>query len=160
MDLCGVRGWTGMEIRGRGGERRFFLYLRGRVLIMVFSRLIVNADDFGYSEAVNGAIMSAFESSLLTSTSIMANMPGFDHAVGLIHWHSFLQQKVGLHLNLTEGFPLSRALMACPTFCGEGGRLIYDRDRSLFRLSGQEREAIYEELRMQLERVLAAGIRP
>jgi predicted glycoside hydrolase/deacetylase ChbG (UPF0249 family) len=139
---------------------RVFPYLRARVLIMVFSRLIVNADDFGYDEAVNGAIMSGFEASLLTSTSIMANMPGFDHAVGLIRRHSFLQQKVGLHLNLTEGFPLSRPLMACPTFCGEGGRLIYDRDRSLFRLSRQERVAIYEELRMQLERVLATGIQP
>jgi len=127
---------------------------------MVFSRLIVNADDFGYSVAVNRAIMSSFESALLTSTSIMANMPGFDHAVGLIRRHPFLQQKVGLHLNLTEGFPLSRTLMACPTFCGEDGRLIYDRDRSLFRLGRREREAVYEELRTQLERVLAAGIRP
>jgi chitin disaccharide deacetylase len=127
---------------------------------MVYSRLIVNADDFGYSEAVNRAIMSGFESSLLTSTSIMANMPGFDHAVGLLRRNSFLQQKVGLHLNLTEGFPLSRTLTDCPVFCSEDGRLIYDRDRSLFRLSRQEREAVYEELRMQLERVLTAGIRP
>jgi hypothetical protein len=127
---------------------------------MVYSRLIVNADDFGYSAAINGAILSGFESSLLTSTSIMANMPGFDHAVGLIRRHSFLQQKVGLHLNLTEGFPLSRALTACPSFCAEDGRLIYDRNRPLFRLGRQEREAVYEELRMQLERVLAAGIRP
>ena len=104
--------------------------------------------------------MSGFESSLLTSTSIMANMPGFDHAVGLVRRHPVLQQKVGLHLNLTEGFPLSRALMACPIFCGEDGRLIYDRDRSLFRLNRKEREAVDSELRMQLERVLAAGIRP
>ena len=50
--------------------------------------------------------------------------------------------------------------MACPTFCGEDGHLIYHRDSPLFRLSRQERGAIYEELRMQLERVLAAGIRP
>lgn len=127
---------------------------------MVFSRLIVNADDFGYSEAVNRAIMSGFESGLLTSTSIMANMPGFDHAVGLIQLHPVLQEKVGIHLNLTEGFPLSQALMACPTLCGENGRFAYDRDRSLFRLGRKEREAVYEELQMQLERVLAAGIRP
>ncbi len=127
---------------------------------MVFSRLIVNADDFGYSEAVNRAIVSGFESALLTSTSIMANMPGFDHAVGLIHRHPVLQQKVGIHLNLTEGFPLSQALAVCPTFCGEDGRFTYDRDRSLFRLGRKEREAVDSELRMQLERVLAAGIRP
>ena len=127
---------------------------------MRFSRLIVNADDFGYSEAVNEAIMYGFESSLLTSTSIMANMPGFDHAVGLIRRNDLAGQKIGLHLNLTEGFPLSRTLMACPAFCAGDGRLIYHRDRSLFRLSRQERAAIYDELRMQMERVLAAGIRP
>src|SRR5579863_958980 len=127
---------------------------------MSFFRLIVNADDFGYSEAVNRAILNSFESSLVTSTSIMANMPGFDHAVGLIRRHDLKEQKVGVHLNLTEGFPLSRTLTACPTFCGEDGRFIYHRDRSLFRLSRKERVAVEDELRMQLERVLAAGIRP
>lgn len=127
---------------------------------MAFSRLIVNADDFGYNESVNRAIVKGFESAFVTSTSIMANMPGFDHAVGLVNQHPFLQGSVGLHLNLTEGFPLSRALPDCPLFCGEGGRLIYDRDRSLFRLSRKERDAVYEEFQMQLERVVAAGIRP
>jgi predicted glycoside hydrolase/deacetylase ChbG (UPF0249 family) len=90
----------------------------------------------------------------------MANMPGFDHAIGLIRQHPFLQHNVGLHLNLTEGYPLSRSLPACPTFCGKGGRLIYDRERSLFRLGRRERMAVYEEMETQLERVLAAGIRP
>jgi chitin disaccharide deacetylase len=127
---------------------------------MWFSRLIVNADDFGYSEEVNRAILSGFESSLLTSTSIMANMPGFDDAVGLVRRHTLLAEKVGLHLNLTEGFPLSRTLMAFPGFCGEGGRFVYHRNRSLFRLNRNELAAVYDELRMQMERVLAAGIRP
>lgn len=128
---------------------------------MRFSRLIVNADDFGYSEAVNGAIINAFESSLLTSTSLMVNMPGFDHAVGLIRRHSLLQGKVGLHLNLTEGFPLSNAIKDCSAFCGEDGRLTYRRhERSLFYLGRKERVAVYNEFRMQLERLLATGIRP
>lgn len=127
---------------------------------MALSRLIVNADDFGYSEAVNRAIVSGFESSLVNSTSLMANMPGFDHAIGLIRKHPFLQRHVGLHLNLTEGYALSRALPAFPTFCGTDGRLIYHRERPLFRLSRRERAAVYEEMEMQLERVMAAGIRP
>jgi predicted glycoside hydrolase/deacetylase ChbG (UPF0249 family) len=127
---------------------------------MRFSRLIVNADDFGYSEAINRAILSGFKSSLVTSTSIMANMPGFDDAVGLVGENDLLGQKVGVHLNLTEGFALSRSLAGCAAFCAEDGRLIYRRDRSLFRLGRKERVAVYEELRMQLERVLATGIRP
>jgi hypothetical protein len=127
---------------------------------MRFSRLIVNADDFGYSEAVNKAILTGFESALLTSTSLMANMPGFDDAVGIVGRGDVLGQKVGVHLNLTEGFALSGALAACRRFCESDGRFIYRRDRSLFRLSRQERVAVYAELRMQLERVLAAGIQP
>ncbi len=127
---------------------------------MRFSRLIVNADDFGYSEAVNKAIVTGFESALLTSTSLMANMAGFDDAVGIVGRGNVPAQKVGVHLNLTEGFALSGALAACRRFCGPDGRFIYRRDRSLFRLSRKERVAVYAELRMQLERVLAAGIRP
>jgi len=129
-------------------------------MTMRISRLIVNADDFGYSEAVNRAILRGFETSLLTSTSIMANMPGFDEAVGLVGRNDLLEHKVGLHLNLTEGFSLSKTLTSCPAFCGEGGRLVYRHDRPLFRLSGKERAAVYDELRMQFERGLAAGIRP
>lgn len=117
---------------------------------MDVSRLIVNADDFGYSVAVNRAILRAFDSSLLTSASIMANMPGFDDAVGLIRQHPDLQYKIGVHLNLTEGVSLSRP----------GDLLMHDHTRPLFRLRRREREAVYAELRMQLERVLAAGIRP
>ena len=150
---------------------------------MALSRLIVNADDFGHSEAVNRAILMSFDYSLVNSTSLMANMPGFDHAIGLFHQHSHLQQKVGLHLNLTEGAPLTRGILACPVFCGEGGprwggraprggggaepagtveggRFRYDRGRPLFRLGRREREAVYEEFKAQLERVLAAGVRP
>jgi chitin disaccharide deacetylase len=127
---------------------------------MALSRLIVNADDFGYSEAVNRAILMSFDYSLVNSTSLMANMPGFDHAIGLFHQHSHLQQKVGLHLNLTEGAPLTRGMLACPVFCRESGHFRYDRGRSLFRLGRREREAVYEEFRAQLERVLAAGVRP
>jgi predicted glycoside hydrolase/deacetylase ChbG (UPF0249 family) len=79
---------------------------------MRFSRLILNADDFGYSEAVNRAILSAFESSLVTSTSIMANMPGFDDAIGMVGRGNVVGQKVGVHLNLTEGFALSGSYLS------------------------------------------------
>lgn len=129
---------------------------------MAFSQLIVNADDFGYSEAVNRAIVNAFQFALLTSTSIMANMPGFDQAVELVHQHSPLQHKIGVHLNLTEETPLSPEILSCSRLCGKEGRFSYDRyrDGALFRLSRRERGAVHAELRMQLERVLTAGIRP
>ena len=61
-------------------------------------KLIVNADDFGFSEAVNHGILKAMEDGIVTSTSIMANMPGFAHAAALYHEHP--DMAVGVHLNL------------------------------------------------------------
>ena len=67
-------------------------------------KLIVNADDFGFSEAVNHGILKAMEDGIVTSTSIMANMPGFAHAAALYHEHP--DMAVGVHLNLTCYRPL------------------------------------------------------
>lgn len=127
---------------------------------MALSRLIVNADDFGISNTVNRAILASMECGLVTSTSMMANMPGFDDAVTLVREHPFLAGKIGLHLNLTEGRPLSRPIVDCPVFCNNRGCFVYRRQRPLFILSRQEKTAVYEEMKTQLERVLAAGIRP
>jgi chitin disaccharide deacetylase len=124
------------------------------------NKIIVNADDFGYSVAVNQAIIQSFERSLVTSTSLMANMPGFEDAVRLAGIHVFLEGKVGLHLNLTEGYPLSQAIRSCKKFCHPAGYFIYNRQEPLFFLSAQEQAAVYEEMKAQLERVIAAGILP
>ncbi len=47
------------------------------------SKLIVNADDFGIAEAVNRGIVEAYDRGIVTSTSIMATGPAFEHAVAL-----------------------------------------------------------------------------
>jgi len=122
--------------------------------------MIVNADDFGISNTVNRAILESMEIGLVTSTSIMANMPGFEDALTLVHEHPILTGRIGVHLNLTEGHPLSVPILDCPTFCNDNGRFVYDRQRSLFSLTRKGKDAVYEEMRTQLERVLAAGIEP
>ena len=43
--------------------------------------LIVNADDLGISVPVNLAIRRASRSGIVTSASLLANMPAFRHAV-------------------------------------------------------------------------------
>ena len=45
--------------------------------------LIVNADDFGYSEEVNNAILRAHREGVLTSTSLMVAEPGCEQAVAI-----------------------------------------------------------------------------
>jgi predicted glycoside hydrolase/deacetylase ChbG (UPF0249 family) len=64
-------------------------------------RLIVNADDFGASTAVNQAVIRAHREGILTTASLMVNEPGFAEAVSLARENPRLG--VGLHLTLLQG---------------------------------------------------------
>lgn len=64
-------------------------------------RLIVNADDFGGSAAINEAVIRAHTGGILTTASLMVNEPGFADAVALAREHPRLG--VGLHLTLSHG---------------------------------------------------------
>ncbi len=67
------------------------------------TRLIVNADDFGGSHAINQAVLYAHREGVLTTASLMVNGDAFDEAAGLAHLHPRLG--VGLHLTLVCGRP-------------------------------------------------------
>lgn len=64
-------------------------------------RLIVTADDFGWSEAVNRAVVRAHRAGILTTASLMVNEPGFTQAVEFARQNPLLG--VGLHLTLVCG---------------------------------------------------------
>jgi predicted glycoside hydrolase/deacetylase ChbG (UPF0249 family) len=68
-------------------------------------KVIINADDFGLCRGVNEGIVLAHQKGILTSTTLMANMPAFDHAVELAKQNKKLG--VGIHLNIVRGKPLS-----------------------------------------------------
>jgi predicted glycoside hydrolase/deacetylase ChbG (UPF0249 family) len=127
---------------------------------MALSVLIINADDFGYSLTANQAILRSFERKFVNSTSLMANMAGFDDAINMVNRNTVLQGRVGVHLNLTEGYPVTRLLHGLPAFCDDDGRLVYDRRKALIHLGRKEKDGLYGELKAQLEKVLSAGIRP
>ena len=112
-------------------------------------RMIVNADDFGFSEAVNHGILKAMQEGIVTSTSIMANMPGFAHAIQLYHKHP--DMAVGVHLNLTCYRPL---LSTHQTLVTETGYFHKQDD-----VAGYSESEMYEELKAQIDCVLAHGIR-
>jgi hopanoid biosynthesis associated protein HpnK len=69
-------------------------------------RIIINADDFGLCSGVNKAVAQAHTDGVLTSTTIMANMPAADEAIKLAKQMPGLG--VGVHLNVFEGKPLSK----------------------------------------------------
>ena len=122
-------------------------------------RAIINADDFGLCRGVNEGIIEAHDSGILSSASLMVNMPGFDHAVELARRRPKLG--VGVHLNVIRGVPVappdrvSGLLSAAGVFTGSPYTV-------LKRLtSGELRQAEIEtEFRAQVEKVLASGIAP
>ena len=64
-------------------------------------RLIVNADDFGRSSAINDAVVRAHREGILTSASLMVTEPACNEAVALARENPKLG--VGLHLTLACG---------------------------------------------------------
>ncbi len=109
-------------------------------------RLVVNADDFGFTPDVNDGIVDAHRRGILTATTLMANGEAFDDAIRRAREVPRLD--IGCHLVLV------------------GGRSLLTRGplpRSVAQLMGAlARREIrpYEELAAQVRRILTAGVRP
>lgn len=116
--------------------------------------LIINADDFGYSRGVNYAIVDCHRRGILTSTTIMPAMPGFDHAVQLARENPSLG--IGVHLTLTCGRPLLDGHQTLVMENGEFPRLGFYEDPQ----TEVSLDEVRAEWRAQIEKVLAAGIKP
>lgn len=126
---------------------------------MTEARVIINADDFGLSSPVNEAVAEAHEHGVLSSATIMANMPGFDEAVRIARGHPALG--VGVHINLLRGAPLSDPTSVRSLVDGRGRFLgsvaaIWKR----FVLQRIDPHHIERELSAQIRRVIDAGIVP
>lgn len=67
-------------------------------------RIIINADDFGYSECISKGIIESYKNGIVTSTTIMMNMPFAEESLKLYKEEKGLL--LGVHLNLTTGKPL------------------------------------------------------
>jgi predicted glycoside hydrolase/deacetylase ChbG (UPF0249 family) len=107
---------------------------------LTVKRLVVNADDFGFTRDVNRGIVEAHQYGILTATTLMATGAAFDDAVRLAHENPSLD--VGCHLVLVGAAPFPRTV----------GRLAAS--------IALGRVAIYEALASQVQRILDAGIRP
>lgn len=112
-------------------------------------RLIVNADDFGFTRDVNDGIVEACERGILRATTLMANGAAFDHAVELARRTP--QLDIGCHLTLISGRSVADPAQELPT--SVGGLL-----RRL--AGGWGTDAIEAELSAQVEKIQAAGLRP
>ncbi len=70
--------------------------------------LIVNADDYGYFRCVSKGILKAATQGIVTATGVLSNAADFaEHAARLRDCEAL---DVGVHLNLTDGAPLTTEL--------------------------------------------------
>ncbi len=121
-------------------------------------QLIVNADDLGADEARNAGIFEAIEAGVVTSASLLPNGPALEDALRRIR-SSPRRVSLGVHINLSEGRPLSGPL---PLLTG-GDDHFLGKSRAHQRLmpSGDPKmeKEIHREIVAQSEKLLAAGVR-
>jgi predicted glycoside hydrolase/deacetylase ChbG (UPF0249 family) len=107
---------------------------------MLPKRLLVNADDFGFTRDVNRGIIQAHQEGILTATTLMACGRAFDDAVTLAREHPSLD--IGCHLVLVgePPYPPTVALLIQAIALG--------------------RIRVYEELAGQVRKILDARLAP
>ena len=118
-------------------------------------RVIINSDDFGLTEGVNNGIIELIEAGVLTSTSVMTNMP---------HYRDIIPYKdkigVGIHLTLTEGMPVLNPTKI-PTLVNENGffyKYSVVTKKAIYRkFSSQE---LVDEFSAQVQKLIDIGIKP
>jgi chitin disaccharide deacetylase len=123
-------------------------------------RIIINADDFGKSKDINKAILDCFSRKYISSTTIMANMDGFEDAVNIIHKNN-LNNKVGVHLNISEGQPITEEIKMYERFCDSNGYFSnkkYDYKNILESPNKDELHALKNELNAQVKKCKDNGL--
>jgi predicted glycoside hydrolase/deacetylase ChbG (UPF0249 family) len=120
------------------------------------TRLIINADDFGISRGVNIGIIEAAVAEVVTSASMIVNLPGFADA--LDRAQSCPTLSLGLHLNFTVGRPLTGAPSLTRRSTGEFYALpVLVARASLGLLDASD---IARECLAQIDRMIEAGFPP
>jgi predicted glycoside hydrolase/deacetylase ChbG (UPF0249 family) len=109
-------------------------------------RLIINADDFGYTEGVVQGIIELHQAGLVSSTSCMTNMPAWPQAAAYLR--EYPEFAAGVHLVFNGGRPVLPAEQV-PALLGQDGQFLDDGQilRSLRRGTGTQLRA---ELRAQI----------
>ncbi|MFS7260696.1 carbohydrate deacetylase [Carnobacterium divergens] len=114
-------------------------------------KVIINADDFGYSTAVNLGIIESFKKGVLTSTTLMANMGGRDEAIRLAKNNTGLG--VVCHLVLTCGSPITEG----STIVKPSGEFFSLKEYQLYRKDMNDTE-IFNEWCSQIDYLLNQGM--
>lgn len=118
---------------------------------MINKKFVLNADDFGLTQAHNQAVLEGYNNGFLTSASLCANGEAFDSAI-----HDILPDcpnlGIAAHLNIMEG----KALTNCPLLTDERG--YFNKGYGYLILNQKNQELLTQienEFRAQIEKVAA-----
>lgn len=120
-------------------------------------KIIVNADDFGRDEEATCAILECFQRGYINQTTLMVNMPYAEKAVVLAREAGFAD-KIGLHLNLTQGMPLTESIKRFSEMCDVDGNFRVNRVGCDGKVPPSLLEAIAKEVKAQAERYISFGL--
>jgi len=120
-------------------------------------QLIVNADDFGYTDGVNRGIIEACEKGIVTATTLMAVGPAFAGAVKLATTVPKLD--VGVHIVLAGDFAPLSAVELLPQLTNNG-RFHRSALTALYGCWRTPASLVRTEIQAQVKKVIAAGINP
>ena len=117
-------------------------------------KLIVNADDFGFSANRNRGILEAAEKGIVTSVSILVGFPAADEAFDYVKRSGL---GAAVHLNLSEGAPVTKGLK---TLVDGSARLLGKEGVRDLLLSGKaDFGEIEREFEGQVAKAVQAGVR-
>jgi predicted glycoside hydrolase/deacetylase ChbG (UPF0249 family) len=121
--------------------------------------LVVHADDVGETHSVNAATFASLERGYVNSASLMVPCPWFPEAADFAKTHP--QADLGLHLTVTSERVYYRwgpvaAKDLVPSLVDGNGYFHHDWDQH----PRIDRDQVERELRGQIERAIAMGVRP
>jgi len=114
-------------------------------------KLIINADDIGYSKSITDGIIEGINYGCISSTSIMANMDYAEYAIKQLIKNNI--KEIGLHITLTVGKPLTH----CPSLTDENGKFLYNRKQ--IENTNLKADEVYNEIMAQIDFVEKRGIK-
>jgi len=117
-------------------------------------KVIMNADDLGRNEKTNAAIFDLISKGRVTSASLLANGSAFEDAV--LRLRDFPRVSFGVHLNLTEGFPLATH-PGLAAILNPDGTFRRERIRRLY-VDESLRGAVLTEWTAQVEKAVRSGV--
>ena len=107
------------------------------------AKILVRADDLGYSEAFNYGLARAVKSGIVRSVGVMPNMEWAEHGVRLLDGTDVI---FTVHANICQGRPITDPKLI-PSLVAENGEF---KDKELYR-AAKEDFVVLEEAVMEVE---------